>query len=205
MIVAKTPFSRVLVTGLMLVSGAARADIAFRPSVVSLETENQDVIVLHDHAVEFRDSPDGDGLIIWGNSTLRIISKSDGSEILNERVMPLTTLLNVGDGYFAGLSVLRALAAQYNFVLFTQTGEVIATALVTFRSGHCKEVGGTTTNFIFWYDEKDPDAVRLSFEGGRVNEIIVANSHDRTAVDHRGVCVIPVGLQAPLSPPHGAP
>lgn len=119
--------------------------------------------------------------------------KSDNTEIFYQRVMPLTTLASVDDGqYFAGLSSLRALSFEYNFLLISAEGEIITTALITPTSDHCRVVSYTTTNSIRWFEEDTPD-IALSFKGDRVDTITVVNPYDRGPYGQGvGTCVIRV-------------
>lgn len=188
--------------GLALNGTVAYADRALRLSTKHLVAESTTVIVTHDHDVREVKVPGvvaGDRILLDLNSTLRIVRKSDGVEIFNQAVMPLTALTSVNGGqYFAGLSNLQTLSSEYNFILVSEDGQIVTAALVTLTSGHCRSVSATTTNFIRWFSEKAPD-VRLSFAGDRVDTVIVMNPYDRAA-DGAGKCVIHVAATDAYSP-----
>jgi hypothetical protein len=173
----------------------AQADRALRLSTMHLVTESPALIVTHDHDVTQVNVPgvEARGRIFLDlNSTLRMVRKDDNAEIFNQPVMPLTALTSVNDGrYFAGLSSLQTLSSDYNFILISEDGKIVATALITVTSGHCRSVSATTTNFIRWFNEKAPE-VHISFEDGQVNKITVVNPYDRGTNGAPGTCVIHV-------------
>ena len=161
----------------LLIISAAHADTSLLPSKLELTAQNAHVIVIHEHDVKLH--PTEHGTTIELNSTLRIMSRSDTTEISKQDVMPLTALVNLDGGkYFAGLSSLKTLSFQYNFVLFTEDGRIVTTALVTRMSGHCHAVTESVTNYIGWFDENAPD-VKLVFDNRQVKAVIVKNPYDR--------------------------
>lgn len=178
---------------LALGSTAAYADRSLRLSTEHLVAESSAVIVMHDHDVKEVKEPGagaGSKIVVEYNSTLRIVRKSDNAEIFNQALMPLTALTSVADGrYFVGLSNLQTLSFQYNFLLISAAGEIVATALITPTSGHCRSVSATTTNFIRWFDENAPK-VQLSFAGDLVDAVTVVNPYDKGANGTAGTCVI---------------
>lgn len=181
--------------GLALSVTIAYADRVLRLSTVHLVAESSNVIVTHDHDVQEVEVPGvvaDDRIFLDLNSTLRIVRKSDNVEIFKKAVMPLTALTSVSDGrYFAGLSNLKTLSSEYNFILIRADGQIVMTALITPTSDHCRSLSWTTTNFIRWFDEKAPD-VKLSFAGDQVETVTVLNPYDRAADGTAGKCVIRV-------------
>ena len=182
--------------GLVLTfAAAAYADRSLRLSTEHLVADSSSVIVTHNHDVKQIKKPDavaGSEIVLDLNSTLRIVRKSDNTEIFKQDVMPLTALTSVDDGrYFAGLSSLQALSPQYNFLLISADGQIVTTALITPTSGHCRSVSWSTTNFIGWFDEKSPD-VQLSFTDDQVSTVTVLNPYDQAADGTSGRCVIRV-------------
>jgi hypothetical protein len=178
--------------GLMFNISVASADRSLRLSTAHLVAESSSVRVTHDHDVQqVKESgvPVDGAIRLNLNSTLRIVRKSDNAEIFNQAVPPLTALTSVNDGrYFAGLSNLQTLSAQYNFLLISADGKIVTTALITPSSGHCRSVSLTTTNFIRWFNEKAPD-VRLSRVGRQVF-VTIANPYDASAGGVEGKCII---------------
>lgn len=180
---------RLVLFGLLLHMGTAYGDTYLRPSKLELTAENPRVLVIHKHDVQL--TPTSQGTVMDLNSTLRIISKGNHAEIVDEKVMPLTALVNLGGSkYFAGLSTLKTLAYEYNFILFTESGRIVTTALISRTSGHCHHVSESVTNYIGWFDESAPN-VRLVVDGSLVTSVIVRNPHDR-GPDATGECVISV-------------
>jgi hypothetical protein len=185
--------------GLVLGVKAAHADPALYLSTMHLEAESPAVIVTHDHDVKRVKMPQGapdDAITLDLNSTLRIVRKSDKTEIFKQEVMPLTALTSVDGGrYFAGLSNLKTIAHEYNFILISADGRIVTTALITPMSHHCRTLSATTTNFIRWFDDKAPK-VQLSFEGGEVDKVFVENPYDNDTGGRPGKCVIQVAAGA---------
>lgn len=178
-----------------LTVSVANADQLLQLSTKHLVAKGPTVTVTHDHDVKRIERPgafDPSLFLLDLNSTLRIVRKRDQVEIFRKDVMPFTALTSVDGGrYFAGLSSLRTLSSEYNFMLISESGRIVTTARITPNSGHCQSVQWTTTNYIGWFDEKAPD-VRLSFAGGEVDTVIVINPFDRAADGAAGKCVIRV-------------
>lgn len=181
--------------GVALDITGAYADRLLQLSAAHLVAESSTVIVTHDHdvkQVKERSAAADGGVVLDYSSTLRIVRKSDNTEIFRQTVMPLTALTSVDEGrYFAGLSNLQALSFQYNFLLISADGQIVTTALITPTSGHCRSVSATTTNFIRWFDDKAPK-VQLSFAGDQVDTVTVANPYESAADGAAGKCVIQV-------------
>jgi hypothetical protein len=184
-----------------LTVSAANADRSLQLSTEHLVAEGSTVTVTHDHDVKRINRPgafDPSQILLDLNSTLRIVRKRDQVEIFRQDVMPFTALTRADGGrYFAGLSSLRTLSSDYNFMLISESGRIVTTALITPTSGHCRSVKWSTTNYIGWFDEKVPD-VRLSFADDKVDTVTVMNPFDRTADGAVGKCVIRVTPQAAI-------
>lgn len=185
--------------GLALSITPAYADRAFHLSTEHLVAESSTVIVTHDHDSWEAKRPEGmsdGGIYLSVDSVLRIVRKSDNAEIFKQRVMPLTALTSVDGGrYFAGLSNLKALAPEYNFLLISADGRIVTTARITSTSHHCRRISSTTTNFTRWFDDKAPK-VQLSFVGGEVDKVFVENPYDNDTGGRPGKCVIQVAAGA---------
>ena len=137
----------------------------------------------------YRESGEMDLPVAYVTYTVR---KRDQVEIFRQDVMPFMALTSVEGGrYFACLSKLRTLASAYNFMLISESGRIVTTALITPNSGHCRAVRWSTTNYIGWFNEKAPD-VGLTFGDDRVDTVTVTNPFDRTADGAAGKCVIRV-------------
>lgn len=139
-----------------------------RPSNSHLRiwTESDSLFVLHKHRARAWDVSE---------SITRIIDKQTGRVLKEFETTPFTALLSVEDGqYFAGLSYFQASSYPhgYNFALFSAQGEFIVKAFVLSESGHCKEPRQSVSQYVFWYDENDPN-VRLRREDNEIVEILV--------------------------------
>lgn len=175
------------------------ADRALRESSALLVAANKDTYVIHEHRIQFDTSEREmakDAIVANINSTLRIFNKNDGKETFKKFIMPLTALTNIDGGeYFAGLSDLKTLSHQYNFILFTQDGRFVAKALITPTSDHCRKVAHSVSNAIRWFDKESPQ-VWLEIDNGHPVKAIVKNPYDTFPDGKMGECVIPIGGQA---------
>lgn len=184
-------------TGLLstlLLAAAAHADRFLKDSSQLLVAANNDVYVIHEHQVDFDiDDPKAremGTIVAHAKSVLRIFSRREGREIFKQFVMSLTALINIdGSEYFAGLSHLKTLSFQYNFILFDQDGRFVAKALVTPTSEHCRAAAFSVTNAILWFDNESPQ-VRLEFDNDRPVRAIVKNPYDVSPNGEIGECVI---------------
>ena len=182
----------------LFVYGLSHADSRLALSDVSVSAENNHVIVTHEHSMRRKDNGTGDvgdgKITLAVESNLRFVSKTSEAADMEFEVGPLTALVNIDGGpYFAGLSNLKTLSYRYNFVLFDQHGTVLATALITADSGHCRRVSQSTTNRIGWYDEQNPE-IRLVFgdDAAEVRRVVVTNPYDIGLDGVSGECVIQV-------------
>jgi len=171
------------------------ADRTLRESSELLMAANEDTYVIHEHRVQFDASEEAmakNTVVANIKSALRIFNKHDGKETFKKFVMPLTALVNIDGGeYFAGLSDLKTLSDQYNFILFTQDGRFVVKALITPTSDHCRAEAHSVTNTIRWFDKESPK-VRLEFDNGRPVRAIVENPYDVLPDGEIGECIIQI-------------
>lgn len=140
-----------------------------------LTIETESLVVRHVHTTEFAQLPSGEAGFEL-KSTLEVREKSSGALVTEQRVMPMTALIHIGHGYAVALSDLKALAPEYNFMLLDPAGGILMTALVTGKSGHCKSISETVTNFRRWFNRNDPRAVGV-FQDDILQEVLVENPY----------------------------
>lgn len=135
---------RALLTGLFLLASTAAA----QDSRISIWAEDDAVYVFHRHLTT-------EAGIDY--SEVQIIDKRNGAEIARMQISPLTRLVSVGQGLFAGQSWVNPAESrqEYNYVLLSSQGHIVSQALVMPGSGHCSNLGAYQAQGD-WYDERAP-------------------------------------------------
>lgn len=188
----KNTYTVLLLFSVLMYAQSSVADSVFYTGKNSIKAENRDVIVLHEYDIQVENQPDRNDSLLKLNSTLRIIRKSDNSEIFSQESSPLTALVPLDNsGYFVGLSHLNFLSTikGYNFILFNENGDVLKKDMIKNGSGHCNSLRQSVTNFIYWFDRDNPE-VRPVYNQDKLTRVIVQNPYDRTAPENLGECVI---------------
>ena len=162
------------------------ADSRLYLSAEDLRVETDSLIVRHTHTTRLVTLPSGESGVEL-KSILELHNKVSG-EVVSREVMPMTALTSIGRGYVVALSDLKAFAPEYNFLLLDPQGRTLLTLLVTGKSGHCRSVKETVTNFRKWFDRNDPKVTAV-FQHGELEEVLVENPHDR---EQPSVCRIRV-------------
>lgn len=159
-------FLQSLITSLLLVATVSFAD---QPSYsqLSISARIGPVLALHTHEAR-----------AWqvAHSTIQLINEESGTVIREFASTPFTHLIvDTGEKYFAGLSYLQAssYAHGYNFALFDVEGRVLAKAFILNDSGHCESANQTVSQYVFWFDQKNPTVI-VEERDGEIRNILVS-------------------------------